>query len=105
MFTNLLSNAIKYRGAQPPVISVASERVASGWRFSVADNGIGIEPGHEHEVFDLLTRLHTRAEIPGSGMGLAICEQILAKAGGSIGVESTLGLGSTFSFTLPEPEH
>ena len=97
---NLIGNALKYRGTAPPRIEVAAERVGERWRFSVRDNGIGIEPQYHDRIFGVFKRLHGQ-EIPGSGIGLAICARIIANYGGRIHVESQPGAGSTFVFTVP----
>lgn len=104
VFQNLIGNAIKFRGSEPPAIRVTAEKNAREWVFAVADNGIGIEPEHAEIVFAIFKRLHTRAEYPGSGIGLAICKKIIEQHGGRIWVESQAGQGSTFKFTLPARE-
>ena len=101
VFQNLLGNAIKFRGAEPPVIGVAAEKEGREWVFSVSDNGIGIAPENTDVVFVIFKRLHTNAEYPGSGIGLATCKKIIAQHNGRIWVESQPGRGSTFKFTLP----
>ena len=98
LFQNLISNAIKYRRGDPPTITVASERVDNTWRFSVADNGLGIPEEHRTQVFGIFKRLHGQ-EYPGTGIGLAICAKIVERYGGAIWVDSTVGQGSTFYFT------
>ncbi len=101
LFQNLLSNAIKYRRPEASlVIRVAAAKEGSLWRFSVKDNGIGIEPEWLERVFHPLQRGHG-LEISGSGIGLATCKKIVTRAGGRIWVESQVGSGSTFFFTLP----
>jgi PAS domain S-box-containing protein len=101
LFQNLLSNAIKYRRADvPPNIHVSASRDGAMWRFSVADNGIGIESHWFERIFQPMQRAHG-LDIPGSGIGLATCKKIATRAGGQIWVESQVGKGSTFFFTLP----
>jgi hypothetical protein len=101
LFQNLVSNAIKYRSDNSPQIHISSERRDGGWQFSVADNGIGIEPDYLQYVFGVFKRLHGR-QYSGTGIGLAICKAAVDRLGGKIWVESTLGQGSTFHFFLPE---
>ncbi len=103
LLQNLLSNAIKYRntGSEQPTIHVDAERRPGAWLFSVKDNGIGIKSEYTEQIFGIFKRLHG-ASYPGTGIGLAICERIIKSYGGQIWVESTLGEGSTFYFTVPD---
>ncbi|MFT5469106.1 MAG: PAS domain S-box-containing protein [Verrucomicrobiales bacterium] len=101
LFQNLLSNAIKFRGDAPLKIQVAVKRHDSFWRFTVRDNGIGIDPKHFDRIFLIFQRLHARDKYPGTGIGLSVCKRIATRHGGSIWVDSQPGAGTTFGFTLP----
>ncbi|MDP9160111.1 MAG: ATP-binding protein [Acidobacteriota bacterium] len=101
VFQNLLSNALKFHGDDAPLIHISAQDKGTDWLFSVADNGIGIDPEHEKIIFAVFHRLHTRAEYSGNGIGLAICKKIVERHGGRIFVESSPGNGCTFSFTVP----
>jgi light-regulated signal transduction histidine kinase (bacteriophytochrome) len=104
VFQNLIGNAIKFRRRDVPTkIHVRVDTGASPYTFSVQDNGIGIAPEYAERVFVIFQRLHARAEYPGTGIGLSICKKVLERHGGRIWVESTLGEGATFNFTLPAP--
>ena len=104
LMQNLIGNAIKYRGQDPPRIHVSAEPAGTNWRFCVRDNGIGIAPEYHARIFGIFKRLHGK-EIPGTGIGLAICQRIVQWHGGEIWVESEPGSGSAFFFTLPkEPQ-
>lgn len=102
LLQNLVGNALKFRGAEPPRVHISAKQGEGMWTFSVRDNGIGIDPQEHEHVFEPFRRLHIREEFPGTGMGLAICERIVARHGGRIWVESAPGEGATFYFTLPD---
>jgi PAS domain S-box-containing protein len=104
VFQNLIGNAIRYRSDEQPRIHIAAVGRDKDWLFSVEDNGIGIDPQYKEQVFEIFKRLHSAAAYPGTGMGLAICQRTIERAGGKIWVESELGGGSTFFFTVPSRE-
>ena len=102
VFQNLIANGIKFRQEdEPPRVHISAEREGDEWVFSVADNGIGIDPKQADRIFQIFQRLHTEEEYPGLGIGLALCKRIVERHGGRIWMESEPGAGSTFYFTLP----
>ncbi|MGK0365317.1 MAG: light-regulated signal transduction histidine kinase (bacteriophytochrome), partial [Saprospiraceae bacterium] len=103
LFQNLLSNAIKFRKLDvDPIVLVRHEEKEEEHIFSVADNGIGIPEEFQERIFVIFQRLHSRTKYEGTGIGLAICQKIAQKLGGSIWLESEEGEGSTFYFSLPK---
>ena len=101
---NLIGNSIKYRRPDvPPQIHISAGKQNSGWVFSVRDNGIGIQPEYRERIFHLFRRLHGR-DVPGHGIGLALCQKIVEANGGTMWVESEPGQGATFYFTLPQEQ-
>lgn len=102
LFQNLISNALKFRDADSPLIKIGCSRVGDYWKFSIADNGIGIEPEFRQRIFQLYQRLHPKSEFEGNGLGLAQCHKIVTELhNGKIWVESNEGKGSVFNFTIP----
>jgi signal transduction histidine kinase len=100
LLQNLVANAIHYRSAAPPRISLSAQVEGAFWHLYCRDNGVGIPPEHYQRIFEPFKRLHGH-QIPGSGIGLALCRKIIERYGGRIWVESIVGEGSTFQFTLP----
>jgi signal transduction histidine kinase len=96
---NLISNA-QYRTDKEPIINIDCRKSGEWWQVSVSDNGIGIHPDHYERVFQPFSRIRMRPEVAGTGLGLALCKRIVERSGGSIWVESKLGKGSGFHFTL-----
>ncbi|MGH8458233.1 MAG: sensor histidine kinase, partial [Nevskiales bacterium] len=102
LLQNLIGNAIKYTAAGvTPEVHISASREGDQWHFVVEDNGIGIAEEHLRAVFVIFRRLHANDKYPGTGIGLSLCKKIVARHGGEIWVESTLGQGSRFNFTLP----
>jgi light-regulated signal transduction histidine kinase (bacteriophytochrome) len=103
LFQNLTINAIKFRRPDTiPQITISAEQKENCWQFAFADNGIGIEEQHSERIFIIFQRLHTRNEYPGSGIGLSHCKKIVELHKGRIWLESTLGKGTTFYFTIQQ---
>ncbi len=101
LFQNLISNAIKYRNNnRSPLIEIDVMGIENGWKFSVRDNGIGIPRKYQQRVFEVFSRVHSKTDTEGLGIGLALCKRIVFNHGGDIWVESQEGEGSTFYFTI-----
>jgi signal transduction histidine kinase len=104
VFSNLINNAIKYRpSVRKPQIHISANDTGSDWMFCVTDNGIGLDMKYSEDIFGMFNRLHGDGEYDGSGVGLALCKIVIQRHGGRIWVESELGKGSRFFFTLPKP--
>jgi signal transduction histidine kinase len=103
VFQNLVGNALKFRGEARPTIEITVSPQGREWQFAISDNGIGIAPQDFERVFVVFQRLHSRDTYPGTGIGLSVVKKIVERHGGRIWVESRLGKGTTFYFTLPKP--
>jgi light-regulated signal transduction histidine kinase (bacteriophytochrome) len=102
LFQNLIGNALKYRSqSRTPEVAISCRPSGNLWEFTVADNGIGIEPAYFERIFGLFQRLHTQEKYEGTGIGLAVCKKIVERHGGTIWLDSIPGQGSRFHFTLP----
>ena len=101
VFQNLIGNALKFCKADRPIVRIAAEQHGAEWVFSVADNGVGIDPQYRDRIFLIFQRLHQQSEYPGTGIGLAVVKRIVERNGGRIWLESEPGKGTTFFFTLP----
>ncbi len=100
LFQNLIENAIKYRAQDVPRIHIAADWKKDSWEVCISDNGIGIDPKYAEMIFDVFRRVHGTAS-EGTGIGLSLCRKIVERHGGRIRVESRLGEGARFYFTLP----
>lgn len=100
LFQNLIGNAVKFQGQEPLQIHISAQPQDGDWVFAVRDNGIGIAPEQQERIFLIFQRLHHRSEYPGTGIGLALCKRIVERHGGRIWVESEVGKGATFYFTI-----
>jgi histidine kinase len=103
VFSNLMSNALKYRpGVRQPQIQISASERRDDWAFCVRDNGIGLDMQYADEIFGMFRRLHREDSYPGNGIGLALCKMIVERHGGRIWVESEIGKGCRFFFTIPK---
>ena len=104
VFQNLIGNGIKFRGEMTPCVHVSVNERPEEWVFAIQDNGMGIDPQYADLIFVIFQRLHSRAEYSGSGIGLAICKKVVESHAGRIWLESQLGKGATFYFTILKPD-
>lgn len=102
VFQNLIGNGIKFRGELTPCIHVSVKDKKKEWVLAVQDNGIGIDPEYADRIFVIFQRLHSRADYPGNGIGLAICKKVIENHGGRIWLNSMPRKGATFYFTIPK---
>ena len=103
LFQNLVGNAIKFKQEDVhPEITISAEKSGKDWVFRVKDNGIGIDEKYKDRIFVIFQRLHSRGAYQGTGIGLAICKQIVKRHGGNISVKSDPGNGTEFYFTIPD---
>lgn len=103
-FASLIENSIKFRSEARPMVHVSAVSKETTWVFSVQDNGIGIAPKNHDRIFGVFTKVHQEV-YPGAGVGLAIVRRVIEQHHGRIWVESGLGHGTTFFFSLPRREH
>ncbi len=104
LFQNIIGNSIKYRNKESPEIDITATKESNYYHFSITDNGIGMSPKHLNRIFTIFQRLHTNEEYEGTGIGLAIAKKIVLQHDGQIWVESELGKGTTFHFTIPSKD-
>jgi light-regulated signal transduction histidine kinase (bacteriophytochrome) len=102
VFQNLIANALKFRKpGEAPRVHVSAQRQKSDWVFSVTDQGLGFDDQYADQIFGVFRRLHGK-DYPGTGIGLSICKKIIERAGGRIWAKSSVGVGSTFFFSIPD---
>ena len=100
LFQNLINNAIKFHGDPSPVVNIKAQELTDFWQLSVSDNGIGIDEKYQEKIFVIFQRLHSKDKYDGTGIGLAVCKKVVDRHGGQIWIDSELGKGSTFYFTI-----
>lgn len=102
VFYNLVNNGMKFNKKEQPTIHIKHhEHAEQGfWKFSVKDNGIGIKPQYQQQIFEIFKRLHNKRDFEGTGIGLSVCQKIIYRHGGKIWLESIPGEGTTFYFTI-----
>lgn len=106
VFQNLITNAIKFKPAnKQPIVEISFTKQPNFWQFCIADNGIGIEKKKQVEIFEIFNKLHSSDKYEGQGLGLAFCKKIVESHNGKIWVESALGEGSKFYFTIPNDNY
>ena len=101
LFQNLIGNSVKFRSHETPRVHISVREEEREWVFLVKDNGVGFDPKHKSEIFDVFKRLHSR-DYPGTGIGLSICKKIVERHGGKIWAESEIAKGATFYFSIPK---
>lgn len=100
LFQNLIENAVKYSGESQPVIHISAERDGDSQILRFADNGVGVPSEKQEHIFRFLVRAHQESDVPGAGIGLAICRRVARQHGGDISIESEPGNGSVFIVRL-----
>ncbi len=98
----MINNGLKFNKSEQPIVIVRQDTDVSDdfWKFSVSDNGIGIEQEYQQKIFEIFRRLHLKSDYEGTGIGLAICQKIIENHGGKIGLDSIPSEGTTFFFTI-----
>jgi len=100
LFQNLISNGFKFKGEDPAIVKVSCKELDNHYEFQIKDNGIGISPKYQEQIFIIFKRLHTRDKYEGTGIGLAICKKVVKNHEGEIWLESAEGAGTTIYFTI-----
>ena len=105
LFQNLISNGFKFKGNQPAIVEITSRELENHYEFQIKDNGIGISPKYQEQIFIIFKRLHTRDKYEGTGIGLAICKKVVKNHSGKIWLESEEGVGTTVYFTIEKTKN